>query len=69
MGEIYFFAKIGDELLVGLSAWQVQKDFGRYRQVVVEENCSIIPFARLLRAVIFTPTEVGKIATVIIPAV
>ena len=68
VGEIYFFAKIGDELLVGLSAWQVQKDFGRYRKVVVEEIVSIIPFARLLRAVIFTPTEVGKIATVIMPA-
>ena len=67
VGETYFFANIGGELLVGLSAWPVKKDLGRYRKVVVEENFSIIPFARLLQAMIFTPTDVGKIATVIMP--
>ena len=68
VGEIYWFASIGGELLVGLSAWQVKKDLGRYRKVVVEENLTIIPSARLLQAMIFTPTEVGNIATVIMPA-
>ena len=68
VGEIYWFASIGGELLVGLSAWRVKQDLGRYRKVVVGENVSIIPFARLLQAMIFTPTEVGKIATAIMPA-
>ena len=68
VGEVYWFASIGDVLLVCLSAWQVKNDLGRYRKVVVEENLSIIPAARLLQAMIFTPTEMGKIATVIMPA-
>ena len=68
VGEIYWFASIGGELLVGLSAWRVKKDLGRYRKVAVEDNLSIIPFRRLLQAMIFTPTEVGKTATVIMPA-
>jgi hypothetical protein len=68
VGEIYWFASIGDVLLVCLSAWQVKNDLGRYRKVKVEENLSIIPAARLLQAMIFTPTEMGKIATVIMPA-
>ena len=67
MGEVFFFANIDGELLVGLSAWRLKEDLGRYRKVVVEDNCSIIPFARLLQAMIFTPTDVGKIATVIMP--
>ena len=68
VGEIYWFASIGGELLVGLSAWQIKNKLGRYRKTVVEENLPIIPSARLLQAMIFTPTEVGKIATVIMPA-
>ena len=48
VGEIYWFASIGGELLVGLSAWQIKNNLGRYRKVVVEENLSIIPSARLL---------------------
>ena len=68
VGEIYFFAKIGDELLVGLSAWQVKKDLGRYRKVVVEDKFPIIPSARLLQAMIFSSTEMDKTATVMMPA-
>ena len=68
VGEIYWFASIGSELVVGLSAWRLKKNCGRYRKVLVEENCSITPAARLLQTMIFTPTEVGKIATVIMPA-
>ena len=48
VGEIYFFASTGGELLVGLSEWQVKQDLGRYRKVVVVDNCFIIPSARLL---------------------
>ena len=68
VGEIYWFASVDSELVVGISAWPLKKDCGRYRKVRVEENLSIIPSARLLQAMIFTPTEVGKIATVICPA-
>ena len=68
VGEIYWFASVGSEVFVGLSTWPVEKDFGSYRKVRVEENVSILPAACLLQAMIFTPTDVGKIATVIMPA-
>ena len=68
VGEVYWFASIGSELLVGLSSWPIKRNLGRYRKVVVENNLSIIPFNRLLQAMIYTPTEVGNIATVIMPA-
>ena len=67
VGEIYWFASVGSEFVVGLSTWPVMKICGRYRKVRVVENFSIIPSARLLQAMIFTPTEVGKVATVILP--
>jgi hypothetical protein len=43
VGEIYWFASVGSELVVGLSAWPLKKNCGRYRTVVVEEDFSIIP--------------------------
>ena len=67
VGEIYWFAYVGSDFVVGLSAWPVMKICGRYRKVHVVENFSIIPSARLLQAMIFTPTEVGKVATIIVP--
>ena len=68
VGEVHFFASIGSDLLVGVSPWRIIKNLGRYRKVVVRNNLSIIPFSRLLQAMIYTPTEVGSIATVIMPA-
>ena len=68
VGEIYWFASVGSELFVGISTWPVKRDFGSYRKVRVEENFSIIPGACLLQAMIFTPTDVGKLATVLLPA-
>ena len=68
VGEIYWLASINGELLVCVSAWQIKTNLGRYRRVLVEENFSIIPAVRLLQAMIYTPTEVGSIATVIMPA-
>ena len=67
VGEIYWFASVGSELVVGLSAWPVVKICGRYRKVRVVEDFSIIPSARLLQAMIFTPTDMGKVATMIMP--
>ena len=67
VGEVNFFASIGSDLLVGLSSWRIKRNLGRYRKVVVQNNLSIIPFNRLLQAMIYTPTEVGNIATVIMP--
>lgn len=68
VGEIYWYAEIGGEIVVGLSEWRLKSTCSIYRKVRVEENFSIIPSARLLQAMIFTPTAVGKIATVIMPA-
>ena len=68
VGEIYWFASVDGELLVALSAWPGKKDLGRYRKVVVAENFHIIPVARLLQTIIFTPTKIGKVATVVMPA-
>ena len=67
VGEIYWFASVGSELVVGFSTWPVRKNCGRYRKVLVVEDFSIIPSARLLQAMIFTPTDMGKVATVIMP--
>ena len=68
VGEIYWFASVGSELVVGLSAWPVKKNCGRYRKVRVAENFPIIPAACLLQAMNFTPTDVGKLATILLPA-
>ena len=66
--RFYLLASIGGELPVGVSTWQIKTNLGRYRRVLVEEIFSIIPAERLLQAMIFTPTELGSIATVIMPA-
>jgi hypothetical protein len=68
VGEVYWFASIGGEVLVGLSTWQLKKERGRYRKVLMEDNLSIVPLARLVQAMIFAATEMGKTATVIMPA-
>ena len=67
VGEIYWFALIDTEFVVRLSTWPVVKTCGRYRKCRVAENFPIIRTARLKQAMIFTPTEVGKVATVILP--
>ena len=38
VGEVYWFASIGGEVLVGLSAWRVKKYLGRCRKVLMEDN-------------------------------
>ena len=68
VGEVYWFAKIAGEVFVGLSAWHLKQDLGICRKVVMEDNFSIVPLARLMQAMIFAATEIGKIATVIMPA-
>ena len=68
VGEVYWFASIGGEVFVGLSTWPLKRDLGICRKVVMEDNFSIIPLAQLIQAMIFAATEIGKIATVIMPA-
>ena len=68
VGEVHWFASIGGEVFVGLSTWQLKRDLGICRKVVMEDNFSIVPLARLMQAMIFAATEIGKIATVIMPA-
>ena len=67
VGEIYWFAKVGSEVVVGCSTWPLKKEYGRCRKVKVEENNSIVCLSQVYQAMIFTPTTVGKIATVIMP--
>ena len=66
-GGIRFFASIGGEILVGVSPWQLKEDLGKCRNVLVTDDVSIIPFARLQQAMIYAPATAGKVATVIMP--
>ena len=40
VGEIYWFASVGSELVVGFSTWPVRKNCGIYRKVRVVEDFS-----------------------------
>ena len=67
VGEVYWFAKVGSEVVVGCSTWPLKKEYARYRKVKVQDNFSIVCLSQVQQAMIFTPTNVGKIATVIMP--
>ena len=68
VGEVYFHASCGGELLTCLSHWPVHKETSKWKKVVVMEEFSIVPSACLLQSVIFCPAKVGKKATVLMPA-
>ena len=68
VGEVYFHASLGGELLVGLSNWPVKQETSQWKKVVVREEFTIVPSTCLLQSVIFTPAKVGNIATVLMPA-
>ena len=67
VGEIHWFALVERDFVVGVSTWPVMRTCGKYQKVPVQENLSIIPADCLLQAMIFTPTQGGKGATVITP--
>ena len=68
VGEVYFHACLGGEIFTCLSNWPVKQETDHWKKVKVREEFTILPSACLLQAVIFTPAEVGKIATVLMPA-
>ena len=68
VGEVYFHASCGGELLTCLSHWPVSQETSKWKKVVVMEEFSIVPSACLLQSVIFSPAKVGKKATVLMPA-
>ena len=68
VGEVFFHAMLRGELLVCLSHWPTIRETRRYKKVVVTEEFTILPSACMLQSVIFTPEEVGKQSTVLLPA-
>ena len=45
VGEIFFlFARVGGELVAGLSEWPLKEDLGRYRKVIMDDH---FPSSRL----------------------
>ena len=68
VGELDFIASLGGEMFACLSHWPVQDKTAHWKKVVVTNEFTIVPAACILQSLIFTPTNVGKIATVLIPA-
>ena len=68
VGELDFIASLGGEIVVCLSHWPVQEKTDHWKKVMVTNEFTIVPAACILQSLIFTPTNVGKIATVLMPA-
>ena len=67
VGEIRWFALVGSDLVVGVSTWPLLRTCGMYRKVCVQDNVSIVPASWIMQAMIYTPAQVGQVATVIMP--
>ena len=67
VGDVYFLASLGGEILACLSNWPVKQETSQWKKVAVRRVFTIVPSAWLLQSAIFTPAEVGKIATVLMP--
>ena len=68
IGEIDFIASLGGKTFTRLSNWPVQHKTSQWRKVVVKNEFTIVPSACMLTSLIFTPTKVGNVATVLMPA-
>ena len=68
VGEIDFIASLGGKTYTCLSNWPVQHKTGQWRKAVVTNEFTIVPAACMLTSLIFTPTKVGNVATVLMPA-
>ena len=68
VGELDFIASLGGEMFACLSHWPVQEKTAHWKKVMVTNEFTIVPAACILQSLIFTPTDVGKIATVLMPA-
>ena len=67
VGEIRWFALVESDFVVGVSTWPVLRTCGMYQKVRVQENVSIAPASWIMQAMIYTPAQVGQVATVIMP--
>ena len=67
VGEVYFHAMLQGELLVCLSHWPMKRETTHWRKVLVAEEFTIVPSAWMLQSVIFTPADVGRQSTVLMP--
>ena len=68
VGKIDFIVSLGGNTFTCLSNWPVQHKTGQWRKAVVKNEFAIVPAACMLTPVIFTPTKVGNVATVLMPA-
>ena len=69
VGQVYFHAICGGEMLTCLSHWPLKQAASQWRKVVVEnESCTVVPSTWLLQPCIYTPAPLGKVATVLMPA-
>ena len=68
VGEIDFFASLGGKTYTCLSKWPVQKKADKFVKAVAANDFTIVPAACLLMPLIFTPTKVGNVATILMPA-
>ena len=65
---MYFHASLGGEIFTCLSNWPVKVETDQWKKVVVREEFTILPSACIQKACIYTPADVGSIATVLMPA-
>ena len=68
VGEVYFFASLGGEILACLSHWHVKQATSQWKKVVVSEEFTIVPAAWLLQSLLLTPAKVGNTSTVLMHA-
>ena len=72
VGEVYFHAKLDisgrGEIFTCLSNWPVKVETNHWKKVKVREEFTILPSACVQKACIYTPADVGSIATVLVPA-
>ena len=68
VGEVFFHAMLRGELLVCLSHWPTRRETTHWRKAVVSEEFTILQSGRMLQSVIFTPSKVGQLSTVLMPA-
>ena len=67
-GEIDFIASLGGKTYTCLSRWPVQQKTGQWLKAAVTNEFTIVPAACMLTPLIFTPTKVGNVATILMPA-
>ena len=68
VGEVNFHASLGGEIFVCLSHWPLKHETSQCKKAVVRNEFTIAHSTKLLQSLIFAPAKVGKLATVLMPA-